>query len=72
MDLAAKITPRRIELTYEAVLKSFWRRNALKKFLLASHVKERKEAQERARARDVNAETYIPRWKLGNRPVINR
>lgn len=38
--MAAKITPRLIELTYEAVLKSYWRRNALKKFLLASHVKE--------------------------------
>lgn len=39
-DLASKITPRLIELTYEAVLKSYWRRNALEKFLLASHVKE--------------------------------
>lgn len=39
-DLASKITPRLIELTYEAVLKSYWRRNALRKFLLASHVKE--------------------------------
>ena len=29
-----------IELTYEAVLKSYWRRNALRKFLLASHVNE--------------------------------
>ncbi len=38
--MAAKITPRLIELTYEAALKSYWRRNALKKFLLASHVKE--------------------------------
>jgi hypothetical protein len=38
--LAAKITPRFIELTYEAVLKSFWRRNALRKFLRASHVAE--------------------------------
>jgi hypothetical protein len=36
--LAAKITPRLIELTYEAVLKSYWRRNALRKFLTASHV----------------------------------
>jgi len=38
--LAAKITPRLIELTYEAVLRAFWRRNALQKFLLASHVSE--------------------------------
>jgi hypothetical protein len=38
--LAAKISPRLIELTYEAVLKSHWRRNALRKFLLASHVAE--------------------------------
>jgi len=36
--LVAKITPRLIELTYEAALKSYWRRNALRKFLLASHV----------------------------------
>ncbi len=33
-----KITPRLIELTYEAVLKSYWRKNALRKFLIASHV----------------------------------
>ncbi len=36
--MAAKITPRLIELAYEAALKSYWRRNALRKFLLASHV----------------------------------
>lgn len=36
--MAAKITPRLIELTYEAALKSFWRRGALRKFLRASHV----------------------------------
>lgn len=36
--MAAKITPRLIELTYEAALKSYWRRNALRKFLIASHV----------------------------------
>lgn len=36
--MVAKITPRLIELTYEAALKSYWRRNALRKFLLASHV----------------------------------
>lgn len=39
--MATKITPRLIELTYEAVLKSFWRRKALQKFLLASHVAEK-------------------------------
>lgn len=38
--MAAKITPRLNELTYEAALKSYWRRNALRKFLLASHVPE--------------------------------
>lgn len=38
--MAAKITPRLIELTYEAVLKSYWRKNALRKFLRASHVAE--------------------------------
>jgi len=38
--LPSKITPRLIQLTYEAALKSFWRRNALRKFLLASHVAE--------------------------------
>lgn len=36
--MAARITPRLIELTYEAALKSFWRKEALRKFLLASHV----------------------------------
>jgi len=38
--LAAKITPRLIELTYESVLKSYWRKNALRKFLRAAHVSE--------------------------------
>jgi len=38
--LAAKITPHIIELTYEAVLKSYWRKNALRKFLRASHIAE--------------------------------
>jgi len=38
--LATKITPRLIELTYEATLKSYWRKNALRKFLRASHVSE--------------------------------
>nr|WP_200868305.1 restriction endonuclease [Pantoea sp. IMH] len=36
--MAIKITPRLIELTYEAALKSYWRRNALRKFLLASNI----------------------------------
>ena len=34
------ITPRLIELIYEALLKSFWRKNALRKFLLASYITE--------------------------------
>lgn len=38
--MAAKITPRFIELTYEAVLKSYWRKAALRKFLLSSHITE--------------------------------
>ncbi len=38
--MAARITPRLIELTYEAALKSFWRKNALRKFLRASHLSE--------------------------------
>lgn len=38
--MPAKITPRLIELTYEALLKSYWRKNALRKFLQASHVAE--------------------------------
>ena len=38
--MAAKITPRLIDLTYEAALKSYWRRNALRQFLRASHVSE--------------------------------
>lgn len=38
--MASKITPRLIELTYEATLKSFWRREALKKFLRGSHVSD--------------------------------
>jgi len=36
--LAAKITPRLIELTYEAALKAYWRKNALRTFLRASYV----------------------------------
>ena len=38
--MAAKITPRFIELTYEAVLKSYWRKAALRKFLLSSRITE--------------------------------
>lgn len=38
--MAARITPRLIELTYEAALKSFWRKGALRKFLRASHITE--------------------------------
>jgi hypothetical protein len=36
--MAAKITPRFIELTYEAALKSFWRKGALRKFLGGTNV----------------------------------
>ena len=36
--MQSSITPRLIELTYEAALKSFWRREALRKFLRASHI----------------------------------
>lgn len=38
--MAAKTTPRLIELTYEAALKSYWRKEALRKFLRASHIAE--------------------------------
>lgn len=38
--MAAKITPRLIELTYEAALKSYWRKSALRKFIRASNVAE--------------------------------
>lgn len=38
--MATLITPRLIELTYEAALKSYWRKNALRKFLRASHVSD--------------------------------
>jgi hypothetical protein len=38
--MAAKITPRLIELTYESTLKSFWRKESLRKFLRACHVAE--------------------------------
>lgn len=39
--MSARISPRLIELTYEAVLKSYWRKNALRSFLRSSHVKEK-------------------------------
>lgn len=38
--MAEKITPRLIELTYEATLKSYWRKSALRKFLRASYISE--------------------------------
>lgn len=38
--MTAKITPRLIELTYEAALKSFWRKESLRKFLRACHLSE--------------------------------
>lgn len=47
--MITQITPRLIELTYEAALKSFWRRESLRKFLRASHVSDRFLA-----ARDIN------------------
>ena len=38
--MVAKINARLIELTYEAALKSYWRKAALRKFLRATHVSE--------------------------------
>lgn len=38
--MAAKFTPRLVELTYEAALKSYWRKEALKEFLRAPHISE--------------------------------
>jgi len=38
--MVALITPRLIELTYEAVLNSYWRKQALRKFLRASKISE--------------------------------
>ncbi|WP_407252519.1 hypothetical protein, partial [Klebsiella michiganensis] len=35
-----KATPVLISLVYEALLRSFWRKPALKKFLLSSHISE--------------------------------
>jgi Ran GTPase-activating protein (RanGAP) involved in mRNA processing and transport len=36
-----RITPQLISLTYEAALKSFWRKNALKKFLKGCNISDR-------------------------------
>jgi len=38
--MAIKVTPHLVQLTYEAALKSFWRRDSLRKFLRQSHVAE--------------------------------
>src|ERR1700690_2609912 len=38
--MAARITPRLIELTYEAALKSFWRKQTLRSFLRSCQVHE--------------------------------
>ena len=38
--MAAKFTPRLIELTYESALKSFWRRESLRKFVRACLIAE--------------------------------
>jgi hypothetical protein len=38
--MAARITSRLIELAYEAALKSYWRKEALRKFLRALHINE--------------------------------
>jgi hypothetical protein len=39
-EMAAKITPHLIHLTYEGALKSFWRKTALRKFLRECHIAE--------------------------------
>lgn len=39
--MRSRITPRLIELTYEAALKSFWRKSALRKFLRSSNISDR-------------------------------
>ncbi|CAI3960097.1 unnamed protein product [Commensalibacter communis] len=36
--MAINITPRLIDLTYEALLKSYWRKEVLKKFLKSSNI----------------------------------
>lgn len=38
--MTIKITPHLVQLTYEAALKSFWRKESLRKFLRQSHVSE--------------------------------
>lgn len=38
--MAAKITPHLIHLSYEAALKSFWRKSALRQFLRECHISE--------------------------------
>lgn len=38
--MTVKITPHLVQLTYEAALKSFWRKEALRKFLRQCHVAE--------------------------------
>lgn len=38
--MAIKITPHLVQLAYEAVLKSFWRKESLRKFLRQTHVAE--------------------------------
>lgn len=38
--MAVRITHRLIELTYEAALRSYWRRDALRKFLRSSHLSQ--------------------------------
>lgn len=40
IDLDIQITPVLITLVYEALLRSFWRKPALKKFLLSCHISE--------------------------------
>jgi len=38
--MALRVTPHLVQLTYEAALKSFWRKESLRKFLRQSHVAE--------------------------------
>ena len=38
--MTIKVTPHLVQLTYEAALKSFWRKESLRKFLRQSHVAE--------------------------------
>jgi hypothetical protein len=39
-SMAIKVTPHLVQLAYEAALKSFWRKESLRKFLRQSHVAE--------------------------------